>query len=158
MEDLQLSGKVRSLGVSNFGVAELEELLSFARVKPAYVQNKFSVYTPGEQQVGGKSVLAFARDRGIQVMGYSVINPWPLMLPPMEDPHVKTIAARHFRTPAQILHRWALQLGVAVIPKSGTAARIQGNARLLDFELSDVDMRLLNGLVVLSESSGKSLR
>merc|ERR1712060_948857 len=126
--------------------------LAFARVKPAYVQNKFSVYTPGEQQVGGKSVLAFARDRGIQVMGYSVINPWPLILPPMEDPHVKTIATRHSRTTAQILHRWALQLGVAVIPKSGTPARIAENLRLADFDLSELDMRLLSGLVVLSES------
>merc|ERR1712060_211503 len=121
--------------------------LAFARVKPAYVQNKFSVYTPGEQQVGGKSVLAFARDRGIQVMGYSVINPWPLMLPPMEDPHVQAVAARYGRSPAQVLHRWALQLGVAVIPKSGTPARIAENARLVDFELSGTDVRLLSGLV-----------
>merc|ERR1719444_575811 len=85
MEALHARGKVRSLGVSNFGVAELEELLAFARVRPVYLQNKLSVYNPGEQQVGPKSVLAFARESGIAVMGYSVINPWPFMLPPTED-------------------------------------------------------------------------
>lgn len=158
MEDLLSKGKVRSLGVSNFGVRELEELLAFARVKPVYVQNKFSVYNPGEQQVGSKPILAFAQEHGIQVMGYSVINPWPFMIPPMEDPHVQALATRYGRSPAQVLHRWALQLGVAVIPKSATAARIQENARLLDFELSELDMRLLGGIVILSESIANSVQ
>ncbi|CAE8639189.1 unnamed protein product [Polarella glacialis] len=153
MEALQQKGKVRSLGVSNFGVKELEELMAFATVKPVYVQNKFSIYTPGEQQLGESSLLAYARENKIQVMGYSVINPWPLLLPPMEDPHVVAIAARYRRTPSQVLHRWALQQGVAVIPKSATAARIQENAQILDFELAELDMRLLSGLVTLSESS-----
>ncbi|CAK0829902.1 unnamed protein product, partial [Prorocentrum cordatum] len=152
MERLHDRGAVRSLGVSNFGAAELLELLSFARVKPVYLQNKFSVYSPGEQQVGDVAILALAREHGIQVMGYSVINPWPLMLPPMEDPHVQAVAARCGRSPAQVLHRWALQLGVAVIPKSGTPARIAENLRVADFDLSELDMRLLSGLVVLSES------
>lgn len=152
MEQLQTRGKVRSLGVSNFGVSELESLLAFAHVKPVYVQNKFSVYTPGEQQVGNSAISAFAKERGIQVMGYSVINPWPLILPPMEDPHVQSIASRYARSPSQVLHRWALQLGAGVIPKSANPARIVENSRLLDFELSEVDMRLLNGMVALSES------
>jgi len=152
MELLHDQGKVRALGVSNFGISELEELWSFARVKPVYVQNKFSIYSPGEQQVGPTSVLPYARERGIQVMGYSVINPWPFLLPPMQDPHVLAVAARYGKTAAQVLHRWALQLGVAVIPKSATAARIEENAKLFDFELSEVDMRILNGLVCLSEA------
>eukprot|EP00747_Dinoflagellata_sp_TGD_P029475 gnl/TRDRNA2_/TRDRNA2_133924_c1_seq1.p1 gnl/TRDRNA2_/TRDRNA2_133924_c1~~gnl/TRDRNA2_/TRDRNA2_133924_c1_seq1.p1 ORF type:complete len:206 (-),score=46.38 gnl/TRDRNA2_/TRDRNA2_133924_c1_seq1:89-616(-) len=152
MEQLHARGKVRSLGVSNFGPAELEELLAFAKVKPVYVQNKFSIYTPGEQQVGGTNVLAYCRERGIQVMGYSVINAWPGLLPQLEDPHVKEIAARYGRAPAQVLHRWALQLGVAVIPKSGNVARVEENAKLFDFELSDLDMRLLNGIVTLGEA------
>jgi len=152
MEALHDRGKVRSLGVSNFGVAELQELLSFARVRPVYLQNKFSVYSPGEQQVGANNILAFAREHNIQVMGYSVINPWPFMLPPMEDPHVRAVAGRVGRTPAQVLHRWALQLGVAVIPKSTTPARIAQNAQILDFELPELEMRLLNGIVALSET------
>jgi len=157
MEALHEHGKVRSLGVSNFGTGELQQLLEFARIKPVYVQNKFSIYNPGEQQVGSTPFLPFAREKGIQVMGYSVINPWPFMLPPMDDPHVKAVAARYGRSPAQVLHRWALQMGVAVIPKSGTPARIEENARLFDFELSASDMRLLDGIVSLSESTAGSV-
>jgi len=157
LEGMHGRGKVRSLGISNFGVGELQELLEFAKVKPVYVQNKFSVYNPGEQQVGSVPFLPFARENSIQVMGYSVINPWPFMLPPMDDPHIKALAARYGRSPAQVLHRWALQLGVAVIPKSATAARIHENAQLFDFELAAPDMRLLNGLVTLSESVAGSV-
>merc|ERR1719210_2130271 len=85
-------------------------------------------------------------------MAYSTINSWPFILPPTEDPHVQAVARRCGRSPAQVLLRWALQLGAAVIPKSGTAMRIEENAKLFDFELSEVDMRLLNGLATLSES------
>lgn len=156
MEALHARGKVRSLGVSNFGRAELEELLAFATVKPVYLQNKFSIYNPGEQQVGSSSILPYAREKGIAVMGYSVINPWPFMLPPMEDPHVLAVAGRYGKSAAQVLHRWALQLGVAVIPKSATPKRIVENAQLLGFQLSELDMRLLSGLVALSESKAGS--
>mmetsp|Transcript_54340 Transcript_54340/g.99906 ORF Transcript_54340/g.99906 Transcript_54340/m.99906 type:complete len:572 (+) Transcript_54340:39-1754(+) len=152
LEQLYARGKVRSLGVSNFGVKELEALLAFATVKPVVVQNKFSVYNPGEQQVGPASVLDFVRNLGIQMMGYSVMNAWPFLLPPMEDPHIQAIAARYQRTPAQVLHRWALQKGVGILPRSSRPERIQENARILDFELSDLDMRLLSGLVAISES------
>lgn len=157
MEAMLERGKVRSLGVSNFGAGEMQELLEFARIKPVYVQNKFSVYNPGEQQLGPVPLIPFAREQGMQVMGYSVINPWPFMLPPMEDPHVKAVAARCGRSPAQVLHRWALQQGVAVIPKSATPARIQENAQLFDFELSAADVRLLDGIVTLSETVAGSL-
>lgn len=153
LEALHDRGVVRSLGVSNFGPRELEEMLGVARVKPVYVQNKLSVYTPGEHANGDVSMLAFARERGICLMGYSVINPWPGMLPPMEDPHVRAVADRYGRSPAQVLHRWALQLGAAVIPRSSSASRIAENARLFDFQLSDLDVRLLNGIATLGDST-----
>jgi len=156
MEALHAQGKVRSLGVSNFGPADLEQLLAFAKVRPVYLQNKLSVYCPGEQQVGSQSMLAYAQKQGLVVMGYSVINPWPLMLAPMEDPLVRSIAGRYGRSPAQVLHRWALQLGASVIPKSANPARIAENARLLDFRLSEPDVRLLSGLVTLSESTSQT--
>merc|ERR1719329_892208 len=74
LEQLQARGMVRSLGVSNFGVAELESLMSIAKVKPVYIQNKFSIYNPGEQQIGAKDIMAYVREKGLQMMGYSVIN------------------------------------------------------------------------------------
>lgn len=158
MERLYDAGRIRALGVSNFGAAELEGLLAVAQVPPVYVQNKFSVYNPGEQQVSkDSSIMQLLRTKGITMMAYSVINPWPFMLPPMKDPHVLAVAQRVGRTPSQVLHRWALQLGAGVIPKSGDPGRIAENARLFDFALSDVDMRLLSGIVTLSESSVSAL-
>lgn len=154
LEDLYFSGKIRALGVSNFGVRELEPLVNSARVPPVYVQNKFSIYNPGEQQVGAdRSLMSFLRAHGITMMGYSVINPWPFAMPPMQDPHVISIATRLGKSPSQVLHRWALQLGAGVIPKSGNPSRIRENAELFDFSLTELDMRLLSGLVTLSEST-----
>ena len=145
-------GRARALGISNCDVRELRELLSFARVPPAYVQNLFKVYKPGEQVVSGEDVVAFAHANQMAVMGYSVQTEWPHVLPPLQDPHVASLAARLGRTPSQVLHRWALQRGVGVIPKSASRERIAENARLLDFELSEAAMRLLDGLATLSES------
>lgn len=154
LEELYGMGLIRALGVSNFGRDELEELLSMAKVPPVYVQNKFSIYSPGEQQVSHDvSLMEYLKSKNIVMMGYSVINQWPFYLPPMSDPHVLSVAKRVGKTPSQVLHRWALQLGAGVIPKSGTAERIIENARIFDFHLSDVDMRLLNGISTLSESS-----
>eukprot|EP00746_Dinoflagellata_sp_MGD_P135055 gnl/MRDRNA2_/MRDRNA2_68970_c0_seq1.p1 gnl/MRDRNA2_/MRDRNA2_68970_c0~~gnl/MRDRNA2_/MRDRNA2_68970_c0_seq1.p1 ORF type:complete len:109 (-),score=16.79 gnl/MRDRNA2_/MRDRNA2_68970_c0_seq1:210-536(-) len=86
-------------------------------------------------------------------MGYSVSNAWPLVLPQMEDPHVRAVAARCARTPAQVLLRWALQIGCAIIPKSATKARIAENFKLFDFTIPEEEMRLLNGLVSLAETT-----
>eukprot|EP00928_Gymnodinium_smaydae_P062398 TRINITY_DN46275_c0_g1_i1.p1 TRINITY_DN46275_c0_g1~~TRINITY_DN46275_c0_g1_i1.p1 ORF type:complete len:900 (-),score=220.08 TRINITY_DN46275_c0_g1_i1:126-2825(-) len=155
MERMYDMGRVRSLGVSNFGVAELEELWNFARIKPVYAQNIFKVYKPGEQIHSGGSVglLDWARQRSVTVVGYSVINSWPHLLPPLEDPHVLAVAKRRGRTPSQVLHRWVLQHGAVVIPKASSPERIRENAGLLDFELSPADMALLDGLATLSEST-----
>lgn len=154
LEDLYYAGRTRALGVSNFGIRELEDLLSTSRVPPVYVQNKFSVYSPGHSGVDTQSsIMGYLQTKHIVMMGYSVINPWPSGVPPMQDPHVLAIAQRYARTPSQVLHRWVLQLGAGVIPKSAHAKRIRENARIFDFMLSDFDVRLLNGLVTLMDSS-----
>lgn len=155
METLYAEGKIRALGISNFNLRDVQDLLEFASVPPVYLQNKLNVYAIGEQHVSaGESLVAFTRLHGIQLVGYSVINPWPNILRPAEDPHVISVAARYERTPAQVLLRWALQLGMGVIPKSCSRSRIEENFRIFDFELADVDVRLLTGLVTLAASAG----
>ena len=134
MEGFFEEGRARALGISNCDVKELEFLLSFARIAPAYVQNLFKVYKPGEQ-IPNNDVVAFAQANGMVVMGYSVQTEWPHIMSPLEDPHVLAIAASVGRSASQVLHRWALQRGVGVIPKSATKARIFENARLFDFEI-----------------------
>mmetsp|Transcript_81771 Transcript_81771/g.127675 ORF Transcript_81771/g.127675 Transcript_81771/m.127675 type:complete len:268 (+) Transcript_81771:3-806(+) len=154
-------GVAKALGVSNFGVADLEELWSIARVKPVYLQNIFKVYKPGEQILSERSrdgSVLWAQRHGMAVVGYSVINTWPHMMNPLEDPHVLTIARAHGRTPSQVLHRWALQHGVAVIPKASSEARVRENTMVLDFELSPAEVALLDGLATLSESTDTELR
>merc|ERR1719258_1012240 len=92
------------------------------------------------------------------MVGYSAATNWPHLLPPREDPHVLAVAQRVGRTPAQVLHRWSLQHGVGVIPKSGTPARIEENAALFDFALSPTDVALLDGLTTLSETGADAYR
>merc|ERR1719215_911180 len=102
MERLLESGRVRALGVSNFAVSDLEELWAFAQHKPVYVQNIFKVYKPGEQIASGAQVgiLQWAQAHGVAMVGYSGINAWPHLLPPLEDPHVLSIAQVHGKTPS----------------------------------------------------------
>lgn len=160
MERLVELGRVRALGVSNFGLEELEDLWTFARVKPAYVQNIFKVYKQGEQILGKATlgVLEWARNHGVAMVGYSVINSWPHLLPPLQDPHVVSVARTHQRTTSQVLHRWAMQHGIAVIPKASSKERIWENGQLFDFELSQAEMSALDGLATLSESTHAELR
>eukprot|EP00795_Rhopilema_esculentum_P002298 gene2298-17917_t len=154
MIQLQNEGKIRALGISNFDtVTDLKDLARNFHIKPNYIQNKFSIYNPGGQSVEQTSMLQTAEEREMAFVAYSIINPWPFALPPREDPHVLAIAKRYNRTPVQILNRWALQLNTIVIPKSKSADRIKENAEILEFALGEIDMRLLNGLSILAQSS-----
>ena len=134
MERFYEEGRARALGVSNCDVKELQFILGFARIPPAYVQNLFKIYKPGEQ-IFTDDVVAFAHANQMVFMGYSVQTEWPHIMSPLEDPHVLAIATSVGRSRSQVLHRWALQRGVAVIPKSATYTRIRENAKLLNFEL-----------------------
>lgn len=160
MERMLELGRARALGVSNFGVSELEELWGFAKHKPVYLQNIFKVYKPGEQIQSGaqRDIVQWAHSHGVAVVGYSAINSWPHLLPPLEDPHVLSIARAHGKTASQVIHRWTLQHGVAVIPKASSRDRIRQNAMLLDFELTPAEVAALDGLATLSESTHNELR
>merc|ERR1712048_312957 len=100
MERVYGLGAAKALGVSNFAIQDLEELWEFATVKPSYVQNIFKVYKPGEQILSGAtlSLLDWTHRHGVVMVGYSVINSWPHLLPPLQDPHVTAIAQRHGKT------------------------------------------------------------
>merc|ERR1719356_497042 len=128
MEQLYDEGKIKALGVSNFDVPLLQELLSFARIRPVYIQNKYSIYQPGSSQEAlmDTSLMEWLASENIVMTGYSIIHPGHGgYLSPMEDPHVNAIAQRHSRTASQVLHRWLLQLGAAVIPRSTKPERMK---------------------------------
>ena len=129
-------GLTRSIGVSNFSAAELDELLAAAKTPPVVNQVQFSPFAYR------KGLLAACEQHDIVLEAYSSLGTGGHL----EDPVVARIAGRLERTPAQVLLRWALEHGVPVIPKSTHKARIVENGRLFDFSLTDDDMSALDAL------------
>ncbi|MFC5471528.1 aldo/keto reductase [Cohnella suwonensis] len=143
LEKVYEEGLVRAIGVSNFQIHHLEDLLSEAKVVPAV--NQIELH-PRLSQV---ELRQYCKSKGIQVEAWS-----PLMLGRLlTDRTVTELAAVYGKTPAQIILRWDLQHGIITIPKSVSADRIAENANLFDFELSGNDMAKLDGLN-LNERSG----
>jgi len=150
LEKLVEEGLVRNIGISNFNVQLILDLLTYAKIKPAVNQIELHPYLPQEPLVD------YCRSRGIQITAYSSFGPasfieldyWKAKeAPPLLDHEVvKKIADRRKRTPAQILLRWAVQRGIAVIPKSNDADRAKKNRDVLSFELDDDDLRDLKTL------------
>lgn len=136
LEDLYRQGKARAIGVSNFLAQHLDELTANAAVTPAVNQIEFH---PWLQQ---PALLDRCRQSGIAVEAWS-----PLMQGKVgEVPELVEIAAVLGRTPAQVALRWALQKGTVVIPKSTKRSRLEENARIFDFELSDEDVAAIDAL------------
>ena len=135
-EQMVHDGKARSIGVSNFMQPHLQTLLDACSIKP--VLNQIETH-PWLVQT---RLHEFMRDHDIAPEGWS-----PLMMGQFTElGELKTIGEAHGKHPAQVLIRWALQLGSITIPKSTDRAHIESNADVFDFELSDEDMRTLNGL------------
>jgi diketogulonate reductase-like aldo/keto reductase len=136
MQRAQASGLARSIGVSNFSVAELDELLGVADTPPAVNQVQFS---PFEFRRG---LLDACEARRIVIEAYSPLGTGRHL----DDAAVAEVAQRLGRTPAQVLVRWSLQRGLVVLPKSTHRERIEENAQVVDFTLSDEDMAALDAL------------
>ncbi len=129
-------GYARSIGVSNFSVGELREVTASASVSPAVNQVKFS---PFEYR---RRLLEDCRQRGIALEAYSPLGTGRHL----SNETVRRIAEGAGRTPAQVLLRWCLQHGLPVIAKSTHRERIEENAQIFDFTLSDEDMQTLDAL------------
>src|SRR6266851_3530073 len=129
-------GYARSIGVSNFDVRDMEQVIAVATVPPAVNQVQLS---PFEYR---RKLLDAAEKRGVAVEAYSPLGTGRHL----EDETVKRLASRIGRTPAQVLIRWGLQHNLVVIPKSTHRKRIEENARIFDFTLSAGDMAELDAL------------
>jgi 2,5-diketo-D-gluconate reductase A len=129
-------GYARSIGVSNFGLGELDQVLAAASTPPVVDQVQFS---PFEYR---RSLLEGAQQRNIVVEAYSPLGTGRHL----SHQTVRRIAAAIDRTPAQVLLRWSLQHNLVVIPKSTHRERIEENAQIFDFTLSDQDMAALDSL------------
>ncbi|GMV95185.1 MAG: oxidoreductase [Candidatus Hydrogenedentota bacterium] len=136
MEAIYESGKARAIGVSNFLVHHLEDLLGSAKVAPMVNQVEFH---PRLQQ---PELLAFGQKHGIAHEAWA-----PIMKGRVTDiPELQAIAKRHGKSPVQVTIRWELQKGVVTIPKSVHQERIVNNADVFDFALSAEEMATIDGL------------
>jgi len=141
MEKLVENGLVKSIGVSNFTVMMIMDLLSYAKIKPA--MNQVEIHPYNSQQ----ELVDFCHKQGIQITAYSPLSSSDLNNQrPIDDKTVIEIAACHKKTPAQILIRWSLQRDLVVIPKSTNFDRVAENIDIFDFELSKKDMEKINEL------------
>ncbi|QES04284.1 aldo/keto reductase [Streptomyces venezuelae] len=136
MEKLVADGRVRAAGVSNFQPAHLERLLDSSDLVPAV--NQIELH-PALQQ---RELRDLHAAHSIVTEAWSPLAQGAVLA----DPAIGEIAARHGRSPAQVVLRWHLQLGNVVIPKSVTPARIRENIDVFDFALSDEEMSALAAL------------
>ena len=136
MERARELGYTRSIGVSNFDVGELRQVMGVASVPPAVDQIQFS---PFEYRRG---LLEACEEAGVALEAYSPLGTGRHL----SDDTVTRVADRVGRTPAQVLLCWCLQHEIPVIPKSTHRERIEENARLFDFSLSEEDMEALDAL------------
>jgi diketogulonate reductase-like aldo/keto reductase len=136
MEAARERGLARSIGVSNFSAQELEQVVSIASAPPAVNQIQFS---PFEYR---RALLEACESRSVAVEAYSPLGTGRHLT----DRTVAEVAARLGRTPAQVLLRWCLQRDTIVLPKSTHQERIEANAQIFDFSLSDDDMATLDAL------------
>jgi 2,5-diketo-D-gluconate reductase A len=136
MEQAREQGHARSIGISNFSLAEVDELLNVSGTPPVVNQVQFS---PFEYR---RALLEGCEERGIAIEAYSPLGTGRHL----KDPEVARIAERVGRTPAQVLLRWCLQRDLIVISKSVHRERIAENAQIFDFSLSEEDMQALDAL------------
>ncbi|MBT2691874.1 aldo/keto reductase [Bacillus sp. ISL-55] len=134
LEKLYKDGRVRAIGVSNFHVHHLKDLMAEAEIKPMVNQVE---YHPHLAQT---ELLEFCKAEGIQLEAWSPLKQGELL----SEPTIVEIAEKHQKSPAQVILRWDLQNEVVTIPKSIKEHRIIENADIFDFELTVEDMDRLN--------------
>jgi diketogulonate reductase-like aldo/keto reductase len=147
MEKLHDSGKVKSIGISNFPTVIVNDLLNYARIKPAINQIERTPYLTQKQHID------FLQSESIQITAYAPLGAPGLMSeskpdvkPLMKNPVVTDIASKKGKTVAQVLIRWNMQNNVVVIPKSTNPERIEENFKVWDWELTNDEMKALDNL------------
>ena len=136
MEEALADGKVRSIGISNFQPRHLKHLLEHAKVVPHVHQFEMHPACPQND------LRQLCAENKIQVVAYASLGVGALL----ENAAVVAVASRVQRTPAQVLLRWGIQNGAAVIPKASSEERIQENHDVFDFVLTEEDMAKLDGI------------
>jgi diketogulonate reductase-like aldo/keto reductase len=128
-------GKTRAIGVSNYSIAQIDELIDVTGRAPALNQIPWNPFAFNEREV------AELQSRHVVLEGYS-----PLKRSDLGNPVLAEIAAAHGKTPAQVVLRWHVEHGFVVIPRSQRRERIKENFAVFDFELTQEEVRRLDTL------------
>ena len=137
MEAIHKEQRTRYLGVSNVSIDQLKVLFEGAKVKPTFVQNRCFA-----QQGWDKDVREFCKENGIKYQGFSLLTANPFVLP-----KVKQVADKINKTPAQVLFRFSMHIGI--LPLTGTTSKIHMKKDLeLDFSLKDEDIQFIENIAV----------
>lgn len=137
LEKIHADGRARAIGVSNFPVAQLQHVLDEGGVVPAVNQIELHPH------LAQAELRAFDATHGIATEAWSPLGQGRDLL---DEPALAAVAAKHGRTPAQVVLRWHLQLGNVVIPKSVTPSRIKENLDVFGFELDAGDLAAIDAL------------
>ena len=148
MEELVDAGLVRNIGVCNFNCALLRDLRSYASIRPAVLQVELHPLLTQEK------LLRFCSEMHIAVTAFSPLAAESYIPIGMAEPNesildeaaIRSAAENHKRSPAQVVLRWGVQRGTAIVPKSINADRLRENLDLFDFELSPDEMQAIGNL------------
>ncbi|MCL4108566.1 UNVERIFIED_CONTAM: hypothetical protein GTU68_022868 [Idotea baltica] len=136
LEELTKEGLVRNIGICNFGTSQIRDLLTYAHIRPAVLQ------VETHPRLTQPKLLKYCQQEKIAYTGFSPLGAQSYY----KHSVVKAIAQQVERTAAQVLLRWGVQRGTAVIPKTSSKERMVENIRIFDFELSAEQMQQLDGL------------
>ncbi|CAH2713812.1 Glyoxal reductase [Neobacillus rhizosphaerae] len=136
LEKLYKDGRIRAIGVSNFNINHLEDLMSVAEIKPMVNQVEL------HPLLAQSELRNFCKKQEIQIEAWAPLGQGRLL----EHPVLKEIAASHNKSTAQVILRWDLQNEIVTIPKSVKESRIIENANIFDFVLRESDMEKINAL------------
>ena len=134
--DIYNQGGARAIGVSNYTIRHLKELLAEYETKPAVNQVEFNPFNFQDD------LLSFCKEEGIRLEGYTPLS----RANKFKNATIQELSGKYSKTPAQMMLRWALQHNVIPIPKSSHAERIRENAQIFDFNINEEDMEKLNSL------------
>ena len=148
MEQLVRAGLVKNIGICNFNCQLLRDLLTYAQIRPAVLQIEL------HPQLTQEKLLRYCREEEIAVTSFSPLGAESYYSIGMADPEesvlknavVTKIAETHHKTPAQIVLRWGVQRGTAIVPKTSRVERLVENLTIFDFELSAKEMASISGL------------
>ncbi len=134
MEKFVASGQIRSLGLSNWYIEEIDDFIAQVDIMPALVQNEIHIYYQEQD------VVPYMHDLGIVMQAWYPFGGRGHTGEILSDPTILEIAEAHQRTAAQVILRWHLQRGVVAIPGSSDPDHIRENISVFDFSLSDEEM------------------